>query len=64
MTTSEVARIVGVEPETLLGWCKTKKWLKEPKRDAKGWRVWSQEDIEAAKAVFMSKHGFSRTGIP
>ena len=43
-TTSQVAERVGVSKKTLYSWLK-KRIIEEPDRDYKGYRIWSEEDI-------------------
>ncbi len=45
-TITEVAEKVGVTAKTLARWEKTGK-IKRPKRDWRGWRVYSREDLKA-----------------
>ena len=44
LTISEIAKMVGVTPKTIIRWEKSGK-IKKPKRDWKGWRIFLEEDI-------------------
>lgn len=44
LTISELAKMVGVTPKTIIRWEKSGK-IKKPKRDWKGWRIFLEEDI-------------------
>jgi hypothetical protein len=48
LTITEVAEEIGVTPKTLARWERTGK-IRPPKRDWRGWRVYSREDLEAIK---------------
>ena len=45
LTITDVAEKVGVTPKTLVRWEKSGK-IRKPKRDWKGWRIYSPEDLE------------------
>ena len=44
----EAAEMIGVHPSTLKRWIKQKK-IREVGRDIRGWRVFTQEDIESIR---------------
>ena len=44
LTITEVAEQIGVTAKTLARWEKTGK-IRRPKRDWRGWRVYSREDL-------------------
>jgi len=46
LTITDVAEKVGVTPKTLVRWEKSGK-IRKPKRDWKGWRFYSEEDVGA-----------------
>ncbi len=48
MTITEVADSVGVTPKTLTRWEKNGK-IRKPKRDWRGWRVYSTDDLSEIK---------------
>jgi len=48
MTITEVAEIVGISPKTIVRWEKVGK-VKKAKRDWRGWRIYSEEDLEGIK---------------
>lgn len=45
MNTEKVAKIIGVSKSTVLRWISTG-LIKDVKRDNRGWRVWSEQDIQ------------------
>ena len=47
---TEVAEKLGVTPKTITRWEKSGK-IKMAKRDWRGWRVYSQEEIEEMKSL-------------
>lgn len=53
VTITEVARIIGVVPKTLLRWEKAGK-IKAPKRNWRGWRVYTPKEIEKIKGFYQS----------
>lgn len=55
METREVAQAVGVSVPTIRRWLKEKR-LSEPRRDAKGWRLWTDADIEACRRLVARLH--------
>ena len=48
MTITEVAEIIGVVPRTILRWEDAGK-IKKAKRDWRGWRVFTEEDLKEIK---------------
>lgn len=48
MTITEVADIVGISPKTIVRWEKVGK-IQKAKRDWRGWRVYSDEDLTEIK---------------
>lgn len=47
-STQEVADILGVAKVTLLRWI-NEGLIHEPSRDERGWRIWTDEDLERAR---------------
>ena len=45
LTITEVAEIIGVVPRTILRWESSGK-IKRARRDWRGWRVYTDEDVE------------------
>lgn len=56
-TTSEVAKILKVDKDTVLYWLKTRK-VNEPARNSHNHRVWSQEDFDVAIKYSESRPNF------
>ena len=52
-TITEVAEQLGVTPKTITRWEKAGK-IRAAKRDWRGWRVYSQEDLAAMKNLVES----------
>ena len=50
MTITEVAKKVGVTAKTLVRWEKAGR-ISRPKRDWKGWRFYSDQDIQAIQQI-------------
>lgn len=48
MTITEVADMVGISPKTIVRWEKIGK-IRKAKRDWRGWRVYSEEDLADIK---------------
>ena len=48
MTVTEVAEFIGVVPRTILRWESSGK-VNKAKRDWRGWRVYTEEDLEELK---------------
>jgi len=48
LTITEVAEKIGVTAKTLARWEKTGK-IRRPKRDWRGWRVYTREDLNSIK---------------
>jgi len=44
-STKQAAQRIGVSKETLLRWLRDDP-SREPSRDRRGWRVWTQQDID------------------
>ena len=55
-TTVEAAKRIGVCKNTLLRWI-DEGFVPDVERDWRGWRIWSQEDINRAKAFKDAYHG-------
>lgn len=53
--TSDVADRIGVSRNTLLRWL-AEGLLRDVERDWRGWRVWSAEDVERARAFKEAYH--------
>lgn len=49
MTITEVAEIVGISPKTIVRWEKVGK-VRKARRDWRGWRIYSEEDLRHIKA--------------
>ena len=49
MTITEVAELVGISPKTIVRWEKVGK-VRKAKRDWRGWRVYSPDDLEEMKS--------------
>ncbi len=48
MTITEVAKVIGIVSKTIIRWEKSGK-IKQPKRDWRGWRVYTKADLEELK---------------
>ncbi len=48
LTITEVAGEIGVVPKTIMRWEKSGK-IKAPKRDFRGWRVYTDKDLKDLK---------------
>jgi len=55
-TTVEAAEQIGVSKNTLLRWI-AEGYTPDVERDWRGWRIWSKEDIDRAKAFKEAYHG-------
>lgn len=55
MTITEVAKQVGVVPKTILRWEKSGK-VKKARKDWRGWRVYTETDLEELKLFHGSIH--------
>ena len=53
MTITEVAHMLGVTTKTIMRWEKAGK-VKRPKRDYRGWRVYTKEELESLKAFYQT----------
>jgi predicted site-specific integrase-resolvase len=49
--TSEVCRIVGISRNTLFTWCKKGKIIKVEHRDYRGWRLFTQAQVDVMKKM-------------
>lgn len=49
--TAEVCRIVGISKNTLFRWLKQDKFNGLKRRDGRGWRLFTQEEIDSIKAA-------------
>lgn len=45
LTITEVAEIIGISSKTIMRWEKNGR-IRKPKRDWRGWRVYSDQDVE------------------
>lgn len=59
LTITDVAEAVGVTPRTIMRWEKAGK-IRRPKRDWRGWRFYTEEDIKDIKKFFESPYEFNR----
>ncbi len=57
LTITEVAKTVGVTPRTIMRWEKSGK-IKKQKRDWRGWRFYSEEDVGAIKEFVDSSYEY------
>jgi len=48
MTITEIADVIGVVPKTIIRWERSGK-VKRPKRDWRGWRAYTEKDLEALR---------------
>lgn len=48
LTITEVAELVGISPKTIVRWEKVGK-VRKAKRDWRGWRVYSEDDLQDIK---------------
>ena len=55
LTISEVARRAGVSPKTILRWERAGK-ITRPKRDWRGWRVYTLDNLEEIKSFHEALH--------
>ncbi|MBF0483989.1 MAG: MerR family transcriptional regulator [Candidatus Omnitrophica bacterium] len=53
LTITEVAGVIGISTKTLTRWEKDGKVIK-PKRDWRGWRVYSDADVRKIKAFHVA----------
>lgn len=51
MTITEVAQTLGVTTKTIMRWEKAGK-VKRPKRDYRGWRVYTPEEFDSVKKFY------------
>ncbi|MFC1678976.1 MerR family transcriptional regulator [Elusimicrobiota bacterium] len=56
MDTFEVGRQLGVASTTLRLW-ERRKLIGPIRRDARGWRVWSESDVEDCRRLLLRLHG-------
>ncbi len=49
--TSEVCRIVGISRNTLFTWCKKGTFIKVEHRDYRGWRLFTQAQVDIMKKM-------------
>jgi polysaccharide export outer membrane protein len=59
LTITEVANFLGVTPRTIMRWEKFGK-VKKPKRDWRGWRFYSREDLEEIKKFYESSYEYGQ----
>ena len=59
METSEVAKKIGVTAGTLRVW-ERRRLIGPIKKDARGWRTWSEKDLAACLALLNKLHGRAR----
>ena len=55
LSTIEAANCIGVSKNTLLRWL-DEGLVEDVQRDWRGWRVWTQQDIERVKAFKLEYH--------
>lgn len=55
-STAEAARLIGVSKSTLLRWIAEGR-LRDVARDWRNWRLWSEADVDRARAVRDALHG-------
>jgi DNA-binding transcriptional MerR regulator len=53
LTITDVAKKVGVTPKTIIRWEKAGR-INKPKRDWKGWRFYSEDDVSAIQGIVSS----------
>ncbi|MFC1632430.1 polysaccharide biosynthesis/export family protein [Candidatus Omnitrophota bacterium] len=58
LTITDVAKIVGVTPRTIMRWEKSGK-VKKPKRDWRGWRFYIKEDVAEIKQFFETSYEYN-----
>lgn len=58
METIEVAKAVGVSSGTLRLW-ERRGLIQRVRRDPRGWRTWSEGDVDACRRVMNQLHGDS-----
>lgn len=56
MNTAKVAEILGISKSTLLRWISSG-LIEDAQRDKKGWRVWSNDDIQRLKRFVRDYQG-------
>ena len=56
----EAAELIGVSKNTLLRWI-NEEFIPDVQRDWRGWRIWSEDDIQRAKAFKESYHSELRS---
>ena len=56
MNTAKVAEILGISKSTLLRWISSG-LIEDAQRNRKGWRVWSNEDIQRLKRFVLDYKG-------
>ena len=56
MNTAKVAEILGISKSTLLRWISSG-LIEDVQRNRKGWRVWSNEDIQRLKRFVLDYKG-------
>lgn len=57
LTITDVARKIGVTTKTLIRWEKSGK-ISRPKRDWKGWRFYSEDDLSVIQQFVDAVHEF------
>ncbi|MBL7069084.1 MAG: polysaccharide biosynthesis/export family protein [Candidatus Omnitrophica bacterium] len=59
LSITEVAKSLGITPRTIMRWEKSGK-IKKSKRDWRGWRFYSREDIEEIRRFFESAYDYNQ----
>ncbi len=62
LTITGVAKYLGITPRTIMRWEKTGK-IKRSKRDWRGWRFYSKEDLEEIRKFYESVYEYNEGGI-
>ena len=55
METGDVAKAAGVSVATIRRWLSEGR-IREPQRDAKGWRLWTLADVAACRKLIARLH--------
>lgn len=58
MQTKDVAEALMISTCTVRRWLREKR-LPHPKRDHRGWRAWTERDLNACRKLLMRLHGNS-----
>ncbi len=63
LSITEVAKSLGVTPRTVMRWEKSSK-IKRSKRDWRGWRFYTREDVEEIRRFYESAYEYEEFGRP